>query len=181
MLPATDSLKDYAVKLRSIKYLGATCLIFTSAQNLGDFYWVNVNEADAPFLVFIQHTNLVGKETYGGKQVYYIGAYLSPEGKIFNLSDDELAKLWFDYLKKMFPAFDSAQVYERHTFRFRAAQHIVDTDYAAKIPDFKTPLPGVWLSNFSQIFPEDRGTNFAVREGERIASLIQTEVAQQKL
>jgi len=40
-----------------------------------------------------------------------------------------------------------------------------------KFPDYKTPLPGVFLSNFSQIFPEDRGTNFAVREGEKIAAL----------
>jgi hypothetical protein len=30
----------------------------------------------------------------------------------------------------------------------------------------------VFLANFSQIFPEDRGTNFAVREGEKIASKI---------
>ena len=181
LLPAPDSFKDYAAKLRSIEYLGATCLIFTSAQSLGDFYWVNVNEADAPFLVFIQHTNLVGQETYGGKHVYYIGAYLAPEGKVFNLPDEELAKLWFSYLKKMFPAFAAEQINERHVFRFRAAQHIVDTAYAAKIPDFKTPLPGVFLSNFSQIFPEDRGTNFAVREGERIAALIQAEAAKQKL
>ena len=175
LLPAQDSLKDYAAKLRSIEYLGATCLIFTSDQSLGDFYWVNVNEPDAPFLVFIQHTRLVGKETYGGKNVYYIGAYLAPDGKVFSLPDDELAKLWFSYLKKMFPAFDAAQISERHFFRFRAAQHIVDTGYEAKIPGFKTPLPGVFLSNFSQIFPEDRGTNFAVRDGERIAALMQAE------
>jgi len=177
LMPADDSLNAYAAQLRNIEYLGATCLIFTSAQSLGDFYWVNVNEPDAPFLVFIQHTKLVGPENYSGQHVYYLGAYLSPEGKVFNLPDDELATLWFGYLKKMFPAFDAAQISERHTFRFRAAQHIVDTDYAARIPDFKTPLPGVWLSNFSQIFPEDRGTNFAVREGERIAALIQAEAA----
>jgi protoporphyrinogen oxidase len=175
LLPAEVSLNDYAAKLRSIEYLGATCLIFTSDQSLGDFYWVNVNEPDAPFLVFIQHTRLVGKETYRGKNVYYIGAYLAPDGKVFSLPDDELAKLWFDYLKKMFPAFDATQISERHIFRFRAAQHIVDTGYEEKIPDFKTPLPGVFLSNFSQIFPEDRGTNFAVRDGERIAALIQAE------
>jgi len=47
----------------------------------------------------------------------------------------------------------------------------VDTGYEEKIPDYKTPLPGVYLANFSQIFPEDRGTNFAVREGEKIAAL----------
>jgi len=29
--------------------------------------------------------------------------------------------------------------------------------------------PGVFLSNFLQVFPEDRGTNFTVRAGLKIA------------
>lgn len=175
LLPARESLKDYAAKLGSIDYLGAICLVFTSDQDLGDYYWVNVNEPDAPFLVFINHTRLVDKSTYGGRHVYYIGAYLPPDGKIFSLPDDELAKLWLGYLKKMFPEFEAGRLQERHIFRFRAAQHIVDTRYAEKIPDYQTPLPGVFLANFSQIFPEDRGTNFAVREGEKMAELIRSQ------
>jgi len=177
LLPAQDSLKEYAARLRSIEYLGAICLVFTSPQNLGDYYWVNVNEPGAPFLVFINHTRLVGANLYGGKHVYYIGAYLPPDGKLFSLPDEGLAKLWFGYLPKMFPDFDAARVAERHVFRFPAAQHIVDTDYEAKIPAGQTPLPGVFLANFSQIFPEDRGTNFAVREGEKIAALIRRAAA----
>jgi protoporphyrinogen oxidase len=172
LLPPQDALKDYAAQLRSIEYLGAICLVFTSDQDLGSFYWVNVNEPDAPFLVFIQHTRLVGRETYGGKNVYYIGAYLSPDGKTFSLPDDELVKNWLGYLPKMYPHFDVRQVVEKHLFRFRSGQHIVDTDYEAKIPAYQTPLPGVFLANFSQIFPEDRGTNFAVREGEKIADRV---------
>ena len=172
LLPAVDLLNDYSAKLRSIEYLGAMCLIFTSDQSLGDFYWINVNEPDAPFLVFIQHTNLVRKETYGGKHVYYIGAYLAPNGEVYKLPDAELAQLWFAYLTKIFPKFEVGRVGEKHIFRFSAAQHIVDTDYEKKIPDYKTPLPGVFLANFSQVFPEDRGTNFAVREGLKIADLI---------
>lgn len=175
LLPAQETLADYAAQLRSIDYLGAACLVFTSEQSLGDFYWVNVNEPDAPFLVFIQHTHLVGPATYAGKNVYYIGAYLAPDGKTFALPDDELARRWFGYLKKMFPQFEAERVAEKFIFRFRAAQHIVDTGYEEKIPAFKTPLPGVFLSNFSQIFPEDRGTNFAVRDGERIAAMVLAE------
>jgi protoporphyrinogen oxidase len=175
LLPAKDSLHDYAATLCGIEYLGAACLVFTSGQDLGDFYWVNVNEPGAPFLVFLNHTRLVDKNFYGGKHVYYLGAYLAPEGKVFSLPDDDLAKLWFGYLPKMFPEFDAARVGERHIFRFRAAQHIVDTDYESKIPDYRTPLPGVFLANFSQVFPEDRGTNFAVREGEKIAALVRRE------
>jgi protoporphyrinogen oxidase len=172
LLPAGAGLEAYAARLRSIEYLGAACLIFTSDQSLGDFYWVNVNAPDAPFLVFIQHTNLVDKQSYRGKNVYYIGAYLAPDGNTFALPDEALAKKWFEYLTKMFPRFDVRRVEEKFVFRFRAAQHIVDTGYEEKIPDYQTPLAGVFLANFSQIFPEDRGTNFAVREGEKIAALV---------
>jgi len=177
LLPADESLSHYAAQLRSIDHLGAVCLVFTSDQSLGDFYWVNVNEPDAPFLVFLQHTNFVDKKNYGGWHVYYIGAYLSPDGETFALPDDELTKRWLGYLPKMFPQFDATRVVEKHVFRFRAAQHIVDTTYAEKIPDHQTPLPGVFLANFSQIFPEDRGTNFAVREGEKIAIQVQQAAA----
>jgi protoporphyrinogen oxidase len=176
LLPAQESFRDYAAQLRRIEYLGAVCLVFTSDQDLGDYYWVNVNEPDAPFLVFLNHTRLVDKSAYGGNHVYYLGAYLPPEEKVFAMPDAELAGLWFDYLKKMFPKFDAGRLIERHLFRFRTAQHIVDTAYEDKIPDYRTPLPGVFLANFSQIFPEDRGTNFAVREGLKMAALLQQEL-----
>ena len=177
LLPAGESLNDYAAKLRGIEYLGAVCLVFAGEQELGDFYWNNVNEPGAPFLVFLNHTRLVDKNCYGGKNVYYIGAYLPPEGKMFSLPDEELAKLWFGYLPKLFPEFDARRVTERHIFRFKAAQHIVDTGYEGKIPGYRTPLPGVFLANFSQVFPEDRGTNFAVREGLKIAEMVRREAS----
>jgi protoporphyrinogen oxidase len=177
LLPEFASLREYAQQLQSIEYLGAICLVFTSEQDLGDFYWVNVNEPDAPFLVFINHTRLMDKSHYQNKYVYYLGAYKSRDGAAFGLSDDALAELWWQYVKKMFPEFDSGRVGERHVFRFGAAQHIVDTEYEKKMPAHRTPLPGVFLANFSQIFPEDRGTNYAVREGNKIAEMLQAEAA----
>lgn len=172
LLPADGVPAGYAEKLASIGYLGAVCMVFTSDQDLGNSYWVNVNEPGAPFLVFINHSWLVGRDLYGGKHVYYIGAYLPVEEPRFNLSDDELSRLWLAYLPKLYPQFDAARIGEKQIFRFRAAQHIVDTHYEEKIPDYQTPLPGVFLANFSQIFPEDRGTNFAVREGEKVAQMV---------
>jgi len=177
LLPDFASLKEYAQQLRSIEYLGAICLVFVSEQNLGDFYWVNVNEPDAPFLVFINHTRLMDKSHYQNKYVYYLGAYKSRDSESFGLSDEALTDRWWQYLKKMFPEFNPTVVSEHYVFRFNAAQHIVDTAYEKKMPAHRTPLPGVFLANYSQIFPEDRGTNFAVREGNKIAEMIQTEAA----
>ena len=177
LLPTRGTPAGYVEKLGSIGYLGAVCLIFTSDQDLGNAYWVNINEPGAPFLVFINHSWLVGRELYGGKHVYYVGAYLPVDEARFRMSDAELSRLWLDYLPRIYPAFEAARISEQHIFRFRAAQHIVDTQYEAKIPEYQTPVPGVYLANFSQIFPEDRGANFAVREGEKIAALVRRELA----
>jgi protoporphyrinogen oxidase len=177
LLPQEDSLAAYARQLRSIDYLGAVCLVFASDQDLGNCYWLNVNEPGAPFLVFLNHTRLVDKRHYQSRHVYYIGAYAPADTPRFAMTDDALSQMWWAYLRKMFPSFEPGRVQERHLFRFKAAQHIVDTHYERKIPAYRTPLPGVFLANFSQIFPEDRGTNFAVREGLKVAALVRQELA----
>lgn len=166
-------LQDYRKKLQSIGYLGAVCLVFVSEQDLGDCYWLNINEPGAAFLVFINHTKMVDRSLYRNKNVYYIGSYRPHDSEIFGLREEEIVSRWFTYLKKIHPQFDAAQVIEKHLFKLKFAQHIVDTTYQAKIPEYQTPLPGLFLANFSQIYPEDRGTNFAVREGNNIAKLVQ--------
>lgn len=165
----------YLEKLRSINYLGALLLIFSSDQDISKYYWHNVNDLDLPFLVFINHTKLIDSSNYNGKHVYYIGAYLPHEHDLFTLDDTQLTQTWFDSLTKIFPDFDRSKIDEKFIFRFKNAQHIVDEGYAEKIPDYVTPLPGVMLANFSQIYPEDRGTNYAVREGQKIAELAEAQ------
>lgn len=162
----------YLEKLNSISYLGARILIFSSTQNLSPYYWHNINDVDLPFLVFINHTNLVDKQFYGGKYVYYIATYVPHSHALFNASENELKTLWFKGLKTIFPQFDQKKIHELHSFAFANAQHIVELNYEKRMPSKKTPLKNVYLSNFSQIYPEDRGTNFAVRDGEAISKQI---------
>lgn len=167
--------KNYLDRLNSINYLGARLLIFSSTQEISPYYWHNINDLNLPFLVFIHHTKLIDKEQYGGKYIYYIATYVPHDHELFTMEDSALEKIWFEGLGQIFPRFDQSQINEKHFFRFANAQHIVDTDYSNKIPSVKTPLSNVYLSNFSQIFPEDRGTNYAVREGEKVAELIDGE------
>jgi protoporphyrinogen oxidase len=146
--------------------------VFASTQSIADQYWLNIHEENAPFLVFLQHTRLTGTDLYQGKHVYYIGTYQPGDSPLFSLDDRALEAKWFSYLKTIYPRFDRAQVCASHVFRFGAAQHVVDTQYQKRIPDHRTPVPGLYLANFSQIFPEDRGTNFAVRDGIKVARMI---------
>ena len=52
------------------------------------------------------------------------------------------------------------------------AQPIVEKHYSELIPDVETPIEGVFLSTMAQVYPEDRGTNYAVREGDKVARRI---------
>ncbi|MDQ3098182.1 MAG: NAD(P)/FAD-dependent oxidoreductase [bacterium] len=168
----SEATPEYISKLESISYLGAVCAVFSTKQSLSKYYWHNIQDSEAPYLAFIQHTNLVGAERYDNNHVYYLGAYVPHDHTYFTNSDNSIYDLFFSYLKKMFPDFNRALIEEKHLFRFKNAQHVVDTTYASRIPDYRTRLPNVYLSNFSQIFPEDRGTNFSVREANKIVRMI---------
>ncbi len=166
--------KKYADNLNSIPYLDAVLMVFTSKQKLSDYYWHQFSDKNAPFLVLLDLTNLTqdADETYDGNHVYYIGAYPAKGEELFKQSDKQITADWYDGVRKMFPEFDESQVQEAHVFKYIDAQHIVTIGYEELIPDYQTPIPGVYLSNFTQIFPEDRGINFAIREGEKVANIV---------
>lgn len=175
-LLATPSVTKYP----NIDYLGAVVLAFSSEQSLSKYYWHNIIDANSPFLVFLQHTNLVPSSWYNDKHVYYIGVYVPQSHRYLdkNTSKEEIQTEWFNYLEKIFPIFDRTKIREKQLFTFSHAQHVVDTEYELKIPPYKTDLPNTYIANFAQIFPEDRGTNYAIREGEKIAAAIDTDLLQ---
>jgi protoporphyrinogen oxidase len=76
------------------------------------------------------------------------------------------------HLQRMFPAFSQDWVQRFHVWRARWAQPVIERDYSRLIPPSEGPLPGLYLASMAQIYPEDRGTNHAVREGRRIAALV---------
>lgn len=153
--------------LTDVDYLGAITVVFSSSQNLGKYYWNNINDAKSPFVAFIQHTNLVPKENYNGKYIYYLGTYLPQNHRYFLTDDKVIYKENFAYLKKIFPDFNEKQISEKKIFKFKTAQHIVTRNYQPK--NLNNKIINV---NFANIYPEDRGINFAVREGERAVNLI---------
>jgi hypothetical protein len=48
----------------------------------------------------------------------------------------------------------------------------VDVGYRERIPPLRTGARGLVLANTTQIYPEDRGTNYAVRLGEQAAQAV---------
>ncbi len=164
--------EDYLAKLKSIDYLGAVIMVFATDQEISSYFWHNINDSEIPFLVLLSTSALTGTQAFKGKHIYYIGAYVPAEHRYFSDSEAAIMNEWKTGLKKMFAHFDESKILEEKLFRFKDAQHIVGIDYIDKIPAYESPVKNVYLSNFSQIFPDDRGTNYAIEEGKKIAELV---------
>jgi protoporphyrinogen oxidase len=139
-------------------------------------YWLNISDMEIPFLALVEHTNFAPREWYGGKHLLYIGNYLMPDHKLFNLPKEELLKEFTPHIQKINPAFDASWVEESYLFRDRWSQPVVPLHYSSLKPDYEPPIQGAFLANMSLIYPEDRGTNFAVDVGNKVAKLVDPKV-----
>lgn len=162
----------YLERLESVQYLAAVVVILEMDHPLTDFYWMNIASDDVPFLGIIEHTNMLPKEWYSDRHVVYLTNYLHRKDELFNLSADELTDLYLDHLPKFNPSFDRSWIKNVHYNAVSAAQPIIGTNYGAQKPSHRTPFERIYLANTTQIYPEDRGTNYSIRMGREVAAMV---------
>ncbi len=160
---------EYTQSLRRIEYLANICVVLELDRSLSETYWLNVNDPDFPFVGVIEHTNFEPAESYGGRHLVYLSKYLPESADLYRWADAEVVRFSLEHLKRMFPRFSSDWLLAAHVWRARYAQPIVVRGYSALIPPRQTSLPGLYLSSMAQVYPEDRGTNYAIREGRAAA------------
>jgi protoporphyrinogen oxidase len=114
----------------------------------------------------------VPPEAYNGKHIMYVSNYLDASSPYFQMSRDELFDAYVPHLKKINPRFTPDWVEEFWHFKEAAAQPVFPLNYSTQIPGLRTPVRNFYLGNTTQIYPEDRGTNYSVRLGQEIAGLI---------
>ena len=155
----------YVERLRSIEYFTALCLLLEVDRRVTPYYWINVAEPDVPFVGLIEHTNFVEPERYGGRRFLYVANYLPRGHELLGLDAEALLERYAGGLRLANPAWDRSWVRQAWRFAEPAAQPIVTVGYRDRIPPLQTGAPGLVLANTTQIYPEDRGTNYAVRLG----------------
>jgi protoporphyrinogen oxidase len=159
----------YLARARSIEYFTALCLLLEIDRQFSPYYWTNIGDDALPFVGLIEHTNLMGHQRYDGRRFLYVANYLPAGHELLGLTPDALLDRYTPGLQAINPSFDRSWVKQLWSHREPAAQPIVTVGYRDKIPAMKTPRRGLVLANTTQIFPEDRGTNYAVREGDEAA------------
>ena len=164
--------EDYKAMMHRVTYQAAILIVLVLDRPLTWAYWLNIADRSLPFVGVIEHTNYMDKSHYGGNHIVYISNYIGQENEMYQMSPDDLWQRYLPALQKINPAFDESWVKERHYHRENAAQPIIGVNYSSQIPPHETGIEGLWLANTTQIYPEDRGTNYSVKLGREIAKRI---------
>ena len=159
----------YLDRVTGVEYQTALCLLLELDRSFGRFYWTNIADSELPFVGLIEHTNFVEPERYGGRRFLYVANYLAAGDPLLALSPDELIAAYEPGLRRVNPAFERSWIRQRWRFAEPAAQPVVTVGYRERIPPLRTGIPGLVLANTTQIYPEDRGTNYSVRLGDQAA------------
>ena len=180
MLRLTDGLADtpYGKQLAALKSIGGLCVVLALTRPLmpDDTYWLNLPATTAdksrsafPFLALVEHTNYIPRERYGGDHIVYCGDYVPPDHEYFQLSEAELVERFLPALAKINAAFRREWIRKWWVWRAPYAQPVPELHHSRKIPSLETPFKGLYWASMSQVYPWDRGTNYAVEIGRRAA------------
>ena len=162
----------YLEKILRIKYLSNICFVLELNRSLSSTYWLNVNDPSFPFVAVIEHTNFEEKSLYNDNHIVYLSKYLPASDELYQLSDEDALNYATKHLKRMFKDFETNWIEKSYVWRADFSQPIVEKNYSLLIPPKETGVEGLYVNSMAQIYPEDRGTNYAIREGRSLAQQI---------
>jgi protoporphyrinogen oxidase len=173
MTPALP--KQYLQGLNELKSLGAVVLTLSLKHQLSKegYYWFNLpKKAGFPFLALVEHTNYLSPEYFGGDHIIYCGDYLETDHEYFQLTQEEIIERFSPSLKRINPDFQQNWIKNAWLYRTNYAQPVPFVNHSKNIPDIRTPISGLFFASMSQVYPWDRGTNFAVEIAQKAVKLM---------
>ncbi len=171
---------DERTNLEQLRATGAICTILELSESLTPYYWLNIADRDMPFGGLIEHTNYIPATRYGGRVLLYISNYLFLDHPLYRAGKKAVLETYLPHLKRINPAMEPSWILASHHFRADYAQPVVTVDYRGQVPDMRTSVSGLYLCSMAQIFPEDRGQNYAIAYGDRVARLMIEDLADQR-
>ena len=173
---------QYAAMLQNLESIGAVVLVVALKRSLLEgTYWLNLPATDVdksknevPFLALVEHTNYIDRAHYGDDIILYIGDYVPADHPYFQYDQTEIEDRFLSHLTKFNSEFKREWVKKCWLFRAKYAQPVPFINHSQHIPPLQSPMNGLFVANMSQVYPWDRGTNFAVELGRRVGKIIDT-------
>jgi protoporphyrinogen oxidase len=166
---ATTSANASAKSIRPS--LGAQVVILSLTKSVGPHYWYSLRKTESqPFLALIEHTNFVSKTHFADENIVYLADYVDVASPEWQRTDAQLRSLAYEVCRHINPGLVPSDLLESWVLREPFAQPIPLVNHSRHLPPLEVPgAPRVFHASMAHVYPWDRGTNFALELGERVA------------
>jgi protoporphyrinogen oxidase len=152
----------------AIKNIGVVCLIFKLKASVTPHFWVNIADERIAIPGIVEFSNLrPTKET-----IVYVPYYMPLTNPKWALSDTQLLKEAFGYLKLINPRLADSDLIDSKVGRLRFAQPVCPPGFGTTVPSVQTPVSGLQVADTCSYYPEDRGISESLRYGQMMAAAI---------
>lgn len=168
LVPGQTSL--YFDRIRRVQYIGVVCALFSLKRPFTRYFWLNINDPAVSFNGVIEQTNLNRNLREAGLNVLYVPYYVATSEPRYGNTDTELFDEIVPMLKVVNPEFDESWIEEFSVARAAYAQAVCHTHFADLRPDHRTPIRGLYVTDSTQFYPEDRTLSAAIEQGRKAAA-----------
>jgi protoporphyrinogen oxidase len=145
-----------------VEYLGAICMVLVTRKQLIPYYVVNIADPEVPFTGAIGMSNLVSTQETDGLHLTYLPKYALSNDPLFKQSDDELQKLFFQGVRRMFPTLPADEIVSIHINRATKVQPLQVLNYSNLVPKTATLHKDLFIINTSQFVNDTLNNNTVV-------------------
>jgi protoporphyrinogen oxidase len=167
----------YFANVAGVEYIGVVCMLLSLKRSFSPNFWTNINDPRISFNGIIEQTNLNANLRAAGLNVIYIPFYLPTTEPRYSASNEALFAEYIPMLTLVNPAFNESWIKEWHVFRAPYAQAIFATHFVARMPEHRSSVRGLFVTDSTQFYPEDRTISAAIAQGRKVARLIDTDEA----
>ena len=167
----------YFQRVRQVKYIGLVCMLLSLTRPFSRNFWTNINDPRISFNGIIEQSTLNENLQRAGLNVVYVPFYLPTTDPRYRAADQDLFTEYVAMLRLMNPDFSESWVKEYHVFRTPHAQPVFTSNFANLMPNHRTPIRGLYVTDSTQFYPEDRTISQAIRQGRTAAAMIMADFA----
>jgi protoporphyrinogen oxidase len=162
----------YFHRVRQVKYIGLVCMLLSLKRPFSRNFWTNINDPRISFNGIIEQSTLNENLQRAGLNVVYVPFYLPTTEPRYDAADQDLFTEYTAMLRLMNPDFSASWVKEYHVFRTPHAQPVFTINFVDLVPNHRTPIRGLYVTDSTQFYPEDRTISQAIRQGRTAAAMI---------
>ncbi|MFH1290322.1 MAG: FAD-dependent oxidoreductase [Nanoarchaeota archaeon] len=156
--------KRFEEQISRVRYCPGVGLCFATENFLNNKnYWINLFGERVH--IIMQHSLL--NDVYGDK-INWCLRYGGSEEDI-DLDEEEIKRLYLKDVKKYFP---DVRIKWAKVFRTKFAEPIYDIHYPEYMPDYKTPVDGLYFAGIQLTYPKIRNMDVALESGMKAAKII---------